>query len=93
MISEKFKEEKEVVRRANTSKASTNFQSISGMLMTIVAIFLLVLRERVLLDPPFLLSVDKGNLSGTGLILGPSMFEEIEGALWPIYGARLGGQY
>jgi hypothetical protein len=27
------------------------------------------------------------------LILGPSMFEEIEGALWPIYGARLGGQY
>jgi hypothetical protein len=63
------------------------------MLMTTVTIFLLVLQERVLLDPPFLLSVDKGKLYGTGLILGPYMNEETEGALWPIYSARLGGQY
>jgi hypothetical protein len=46
-----------------------------------------------LLSPLFLLSVDKGRLSITGLIRGPCMIEETEGALWPIYGTCLGGQY
>jgi hypothetical protein len=66
---------------------------MSEISTTVVSIFLLVLRARVLLSPPFLLSVDKGRLSGTGLILEHRMIEEIEGALWSIYGVRLGGQY
>jgi hypothetical protein len=64
---------------------------MSGISTTAVSIFLLVLRERVLLSPLFLLSGDKGRLSETGLILGPCMIKEIEGALWLIYGACLGG--
>jgi hypothetical protein len=48
---------------------------------------------RALLSTPFLLSVDKGRLSKTGLVLGPCMIEDIEGALWPIYGTCLSGQY
>jgi hypothetical protein len=93
MISEKCKEEKEMVRGASTSKVSANFPAISGMLTTTVSILLFILRARTLLVTTFLLSVDKGRLSETGLTLGPCMTEEIEGALWPIYGARLGGQY
>jgi hypothetical protein len=65
---------------------------MSGMSTTAVSIFFLVLRARVLLSPLFLLSDDKGRLYETRLILGPSMIEKIEGALWPIYGAFLGGQ-
>jgi hypothetical protein len=50
-------------------------------------------RQRALLVTPFLLSINRGKFSETGLVLGPCMTEEIEGALWPIYGIRLGGQY
>jgi hypothetical protein len=63
------------------------------MLTTIVSIVLLVFRARVLLSTPFLLSVYKGRLSETGLVLGPYMIEEIEGALWLMYGTYLSGQY
>jgi hypothetical protein len=79
------------MKRTNTSKALTNFPAMSAISTTVVSIFLLVLRTMVLLSPLFLLSVDKGRLSEIGLILGPCMIEEIEGALWPIYGACLGG--
>jgi hypothetical protein len=37
--------------------------------------------------------IDRGKMSDKGLILGPCITEEINGALWPIYGTRLGGQY
>jgi hypothetical protein len=77
----------------DTSKALTNFLATSGILTTTVSIFIFVLRARALLVTPFFLSIDKGKLSGIGLVLGPYMIEEIEGALWPIYGTRLGGQY
>jgi hypothetical protein len=85
------KEEKRL--KLSTSKALANFLAMSEISTTVVSIFLLVLRARVLLSPLFLLSVDKGRLSDTGLIRGPYMIESIEGALWMIYGACLGGQY
>jgi hypothetical protein len=81
------------MRRNNTSKALANLPAMSKISTTAVSIFLLVLRARVLLSPLFLLSVDKGRLSETRLVLGPYMIKEIEGALWPIYGVCLGGQY
>jgi hypothetical protein len=87
------KRKRKVVIKTSTSKALTNFTAMSEISRTAVSIFLLVLRARVLLSPPFLLSVDKGRSSERELIMGPCMIEEIEGALWPIYGARLGGQY
>jgi predicted GH43/DUF377 family glycosyl hydrolase len=81
------------MRRTNTSKALANFPAMSEISTTVVSIFHLVLRARVLLSPLFLLSVDKGRLFETKLILGPCMIEENEGALWLMYGACLGGQY
>jgi hypothetical protein len=92
MISERCEEEKEMLKKASTSKAPANFPAMSGMLTTTVSIFFFVLHARTLQGMSFLLKVDKGRLSGVRLILGPCMTEEIEGALYPIYETRLGGQ-
>jgi hypothetical protein len=77
-------EKQNVKEEFSTSKALANFPARSGRSTSVVSIIFLVFRERVLLGTPFLLSVDKGRLSETGLVLGPCMIEEIEGALWPM---------
>jgi hypothetical protein len=64
-----------------TLKALAKTLAISETLTTLVSIFFFVLRKRTLLVVPFLLRVDRGRLSGAGLILGPYMTKEIEGAL------------
>jgi hypothetical protein len=62
-------------------KALANTLAISEASTTTVSTFLFDLQARVFLHPPFLLRVDKGKLSGTGLILGLCNTEEIKGAL------------
>jgi hypothetical protein len=67
--------------KVSTLKALAKTLAISETLTTLVSIFFFVLRKRTLLVVPFLLRVDRGRLSGAGLILGPYMTKEIEGAL------------
>jgi hypothetical protein len=79
--------------KVNTLKALADTLAMSDASTTTLLIILFVLWARALLVTPFLLSVDRGKLSATGLVSGPCMIEEIKGALWPIYGILLGGQY
>jgi hypothetical protein len=68
-------------QKVSTLKALANTLAISEASTITVSIFLFVLRVRTLLDPPFLLRVDRGKLSEERLILGRCMTEEIGGAL------------
>jgi hypothetical protein len=92
MINQRCRKEKKKVESQyleSTCQLPSHIRNVNDCSINLLPCF----TRKSLVETTFPLDVDKGRLSGTRTILGPCMIEEIEGALWPIYGTYLGGQY